>query len=1485
MPKKESKKNRNKEKNPDLNIRIPRTRSKSRKSNNPQPDVSVTEISESGKEAITDGNVSSQKPKPRKRRKKNSPVEYVPSTEDILLADLNKKKDGGKDAFEADVRELTVKADVALRSYESSSKSGGCFLSSYRLQRMIDYLEDRKAWKSCEEFDPEKKELKKKMDAHKAPGTWQYKYRVVEIEGKKILQRQSANFNATVISSKTAVRKRMEMKETDWVKAQAVDDETFFETMNEIHWNTDPRKHLKGQHFYKSCVDVMSSNVNNALCNLLTKHCPVCQVASQRYLPNNPPSHSVPKQTKQKQVRSYVFVNIIRIDSLLIVKENQVVTHVITVIYHNGFTEFIPSSSPSQRSVCGHLYHSFSRNCIPLEIFLVFRNGSSTDRLGHGTHITESLLEYEASLISSINTLLPGRRNIPVKTGARVNCSEMEFSVTFLLECLVIHSNKFSHDQIHLTLSLMQEHLNQEQKYSGHIRRSTVGDAKEEVSVLFGPSGTSGKEVVLNAEVVNEETQNMLFQDERIAFPNPPPSSVAKTSLHPQQPLGESSIECLNLVNKNMSTSVDQHLHIPNSGRIALSNPTPPSVAQTPLQSQEPLGETPIEYATPLQHNLGESVNRKLHIPNSEDGNSKEVQEGFKVSGQLMANNMMNDILNNSTFDTDDTKYISIIKTTMPKTTFGLKSIPSNLVTSVIKGYQCYAVAALQLMQVFQPLWYDLVESFAEEGVMFEDVCESRPVSFALLMYGSKLKDEYVKKLKDLKEPSPIQHTTWRTWQTHAKILSTNKQEDSSEFLTILFNALDVECENHQRMHLSLRSYLFFQSTPQYQCLCCENMRETVTQSSNMIQLPLTSTGEHMSIQSLLSKFLNFNLMANRNETDQPCLPDDASILPCTNCKGKETKHSSWEEMTDLPNYLVMCLKRYHKNGKKIEKQVSCDTSVTIPEVERTGEFVLEGVKGSHIYFFTHSQQWMCNVYLDGQKLMCKEHQYFLLGVICHLGTLMKEGHYTCYILEQIDNHMWYHHMDGETHSLVSHNNFELDVNKNGYIFLYGKKAPSSFQGNPYDGHRTEFSSLENKYLHVFRKRGKARGAKSARMSDIGVVEKTDLSQLLSQTREDFFDTEAIDSSNESNSIQEIPNHKEDEINELLAKNINLLRDVSSSQPKLPVTALTVKVPTPQNQDDLIMNPTNLAKDVSEPNLLGKDLTPQKKDDLIMDPTNPTAESVVPYNQGNSGTDAITISDHGPELPFAASSDYRSTLIRNFKLTYTDHTLRSLASGNWLNDCVINYFFSCLFIADPKEDVCVLDSQFVQSINDDRSKMTRFLQGRLDRRDLSKLSSLDFLVPLNVDSSHWVLARLKSFGAHVTIYDSIEDSVFSREHHNFMSDIMDVVDDMMKECNNSSWESIGDLTVEIKKNVPKQTNGYDCGLYTCMFAKQVYFNEATSFTPKFIGDLRIFLHEHIRDSKHHFITFEEAIWKDVNNKEVVVEYGQYYDYTFTHVNI
>ena len=256
----------------------------------------------------------------------------------------------------------------------------------------------------------------------------------------------------------------------------------------------------------------------------------------------------------------------------------------------------------------------------------------------------------------------------------------------------------------------------------------------------------------------------------------------------------------------------------------------------------------------------------------------------------------------------------------------------------------------------------------------------------------------------------------------------------------------------------------------------------------------------------------------------------------------------------------------------------------------------------------------MCIIFIEGQKSMRNEHRYFLLGVICHIGENLKEGHYTCYILEQIQNITWYHHMDKDSHVLVGHDNFELDVNRNGYIFLYGRNEASSFKGNPYQGHRIEFNSLENKYLHVFRKRGKARSVKSKRQSDLGMVEKTDLSQLLPKEGNDIFDIEDIQDSNASNCIEEIHDTREREIGDLLAKNMEVISHEESGSAPGAETAITV----------VASNETLSEDDVIEKMSIGKDLPPQKSQQSLQPLVDQVNEQ---YNQGNSDIDAIIISE------------------------------------------------------------------------------------------------------------------------------------------------------------------------------------------------------------------------------------------------------------------
>ena len=178
----------------------------------------------------------------------------------------------------------------------------------------------------------------------------------------------------------------MSMVETDWVNVQSIDDPDFFQTINTVHWHEDPSRHLKGQRLYNACLDVMSSNVNNDICSLLTKHCKVCQVVVQRYKKNK-------KEEVTEERNTFVHVNVLHLDIVFNEDMKNVLTHIVTIVYNNGFTEFIPINEISKENISGHLYHSFSSNLVPCEMNFVFASGSSTDRNANGKDIKHSLVE------------------------------------------------------------------------------------------------------------------------------------------------------------------------------------------------------------------------------------------------------------------------------------------------------------------------------------------------------------------------------------------------------------------------------------------------------------------------------------------------------------------------------------------------------------------------------------------------------------------------------------------------------------------------------------------------------------------------------------------------------------------------------------------------------------------------------------------------------------------------------------------------------------------------------------------------------------------------------------------------------------------------------------------------------------------------------------------------------------------------------------
>ncbi|KAL3770402.1 hypothetical protein ACHAW5_002319 [Stephanodiscus triporus] len=190
-------------------------------------------------------------------------------------------------------------------------------------------------------------------------------------------------------------------------------------------------------------------------------------------------------------------------------------------------------------------------------------------------------------------------------------------------------------------------------------------------------------------------------------------------------------------------------------------------------------------------------------------------------------------------------------------------------------------------------------------------------------------------------------------------------------------------------------------------------------------------------------------------------------------------------------------------------------------------------------------------------------------------------------------------------------------------------------------------------------------------------------------------------------------------------------------------------------------------------------------------------------------------------------------------------SMQTLCPGQWLNDEVINYFLKiCLVRRDKK--MCTTDtgrrrshffsSFFIQKMFDEKSEDPE-LRGRYNFDNVKEWSkkvpggdifNLKYIVcPINIDdNSHWTSAVIFMEDKRIQYYDSMGGTDWSK-----LEGLLKYVKDEYsakngKELDVTEWE-----LVSCTSDTPRQKNGYDCGVFTCMFADfiskdcQLLFNQ------------------------------------------------------------
>eukprot|EP00804_Cyclotella_cryptica_P001536 CCRYP_003747-RA/>CCRYP_003747-RA protein AED:0.09 eAED:0.09 QI:0/0/0/1/1/1/2/0/668 len=196
-------------------------------------------------------------------------------------------------------------------------------------------------------------------------------------------------------------------------------------------------------------------------------------------------------------------------------------------------------------------------------------------------------------------------------------------------------------------------------------------------------------------------------------------------------------------------------------------------------------------------------------------------------------------------------------------------------------------------------------------------------------------------------------------------------------------------------------------------------------------------------------------------------------------------------------------------------------------------------------------------------------------------------------------------------------------------------------------------------------------------------------------------------------------------------------------------------------------------------------------------------------------------------------------------------SMQRLQPGQWLNDEIINYFLkNCLARRDEK--LCAaqpgrkrshfFNSYFVQTMFDEKNQNPA-LRGKYAYKNVKRWSkkvpgkdifNLKYIVcPINLDNMHWTSAVIFMEEKKIQYYDSLGGTDRTK-----LEGLLQYVKDEWKVKKGDEMDASGWKLVGCTRDTPRQLNGYDCGVFTCMFSDFISQDCPLLFSQKHVNQCR-----------------------------------------------
>ena len=187
-------------------------------------------------------------------------------------------------------------------------------------------------------------------------------------------------------------------------------------------------------------------------------------------------------------------------------------------------------------------------------------------------------------------------------------------------------------------------------------------------------------------------------------------------------------------------------------------------------------------------------------------------------------------------------------------------------------------------------------------------------------------------------------------------------------------------------------------------------------------------------------------------------------------------------------------------------------------------------------------------------------------------------------------------------------------------------------------------------------------------------------------------------------------------------------------------------------------------------------------------------------------------------------------------------SVRRLRPTKWLNDEVIHYFLTMLARREeqlsyefPAQRRChFFKSYFMTKLLGEggyRYANVKRWSRKVRGRDIFALDKI--ICPINCGGVHWSCAVIFVQERKIQFYDSLLGS--GKEYIVSLLDYLkdEHMDKYQKQLDTSDWE-----LVDCQPDTPQQENGFDCGVFTCMFADYLSRDAPLTFGQSTVTECR-----------------------------------------------